>query len=182
MTPTILPLFDWDAVEARSDLDRFFLVRDNLPDQPLISALENLRGKGRDDYPVSAMWNAVVAGVVFQHDSIESLIRELSRNPSLLQACGFDALPKQKKPLAELVRNLITGKLEIHWSEPETPYYGVPNSWNFSRFLSNLIALESQHGLVSGMMISLREQLMTIMPNFGKHVGYDVRRQLSLPD
>ena len=26
-------LFDWDAVEARSDLDRFFLVRDHLPDE-----------------------------------------------------------------------------------------------------------------------------------------------------
>ena len=173
MTPTILPLFDWDAVEARSDLDRFFLVRDNLPDQPLISALENLRGQGRDDYPVSAMWNAVVAGVVFQHDSIESLIRELSRNPSLLQACGFDALPKQKKPLAELVRNLNTGKLEIYWPEPEIAYYGVPNSWNFSRFLNNLIALEAQHSLVSGMMLTLREQLMAIVPDFGEHMGYD---------
>lgn len=49
MIPTILPLFDWDAVDARSDLDRLFLVRDNLPDQPLISALETQRGQGRDD-------------------------------------------------------------------------------------------------------------------------------------
>jgi hypothetical protein len=60
-------LFDWDAVEARSDLERFYLVRDHLPDQ----ALEAGRGKGRDDYPVAAMWNAVVAGVVFQHPSID---------------------------------------------------------------------------------------------------------------
>jgi hypothetical protein len=31
----------------------------------------------------------VLAGIVFQHESIEFLIGELSRNPSLLQACGF---------------------------------------------------------------------------------------------
>jgi hypothetical protein len=34
--------------------------------------------------------NSRVAGVVFQHESIELLQRELSRNPSLLQACGFN--------------------------------------------------------------------------------------------
>ena len=91
------PLFSWDAVEARSDLDRFFLVRDHLPDEPIVQSLKAQRGQGRDDFPVRAMWNAVVAGVVFQHPSIESLIRELSRNPSLLQACGFNPLPVQKK-------------------------------------------------------------------------------------
>ncbi len=26
-------LFDWNTVEARSDLDRFFLVRNHLPDE-----------------------------------------------------------------------------------------------------------------------------------------------------
>jgi len=68
--------------EARSDLERFFLVRDHLPDSDLIAALEAKRGLGRDDYPVIPMWNAIVAGVVFQHESIELLQRELSRNPS----------------------------------------------------------------------------------------------------
>ena len=47
-------LFDWDAVEAHSDVERFYRVRDHLPDQ----ALEVRRGKGRDDYPVGAMWKA----------------------------------------------------------------------------------------------------------------------------
>ncbi|WP_280818864.1 hypothetical protein [Thiorhodococcus minor] len=27
-------LFSWDALEARSDLDRLHLVRDHLPDEP----------------------------------------------------------------------------------------------------------------------------------------------------
>ncbi|WP_295460920.1 transposase [uncultured Thiodictyon sp.] len=78
-----LSLFDWRAVETRSDLDRFYLVRDHLPDARLVQYLEVMRGSGRDDYPVAAMWNAVLAGVVFQHPSIEALIRELGRNPAL---------------------------------------------------------------------------------------------------
>ena len=85
-------LFSWEDVEARSDLDRLNLVRDHLPDEQIIHYLEVMRGNGRDDFPVRAMWNAVIAGVVFQHPSIEALIRELSRNPSLLQACGFEVV------------------------------------------------------------------------------------------
>ena len=71
-------LFSWNDVEARSDLDRFYLVRDNLPDEKIVMGLEDRRGKGRDEFPVRSMWNAMIAGVVFQHESIESLIRELS--------------------------------------------------------------------------------------------------------
>ena len=48
ITPT--SLCSWDAVEARSDLERFFLVRDNLPDEAIIQALEAQRGQGRDDF------------------------------------------------------------------------------------------------------------------------------------
>ena len=59
MTQIAAALFDWDAVEARSDLERFFLVRDHLPDSDLIAALEAKRGLGRDDYPVIPMWNKV---------------------------------------------------------------------------------------------------------------------------
>jgi len=91
-------LFSWDALKARSDLDRFFLVRDHLPDERLVHYLEVMRGNGRDDFAVRAMWNLLVAGVVFQHVSVESLLRELARNPSLLAAFGFDPLPVQRKP------------------------------------------------------------------------------------
>ena len=33
-------LFSWNNVDARSDLDRFYLVRDNLPDENIVRALE----------------------------------------------------------------------------------------------------------------------------------------------
>jgi len=173
MAITQASLFSWDAVEARSDRERFFLVRDHLPDAAIIQALEVQRGQGRDDFPVRAMFNAVLAGIVFQHPSIESLIRELSRNPALLQACGFSALPVQKKPVAELVKDELTGRMKVVWSEPEAPTYGVPSSWNFSRFLASLIQLETEKGSVSAMIVTLREQLMAVLPDFGQHLGYD---------
>jgi hypothetical protein len=166
-------LFSWNDVEARSDLDRFYLVRDTLPDEKIVMELENLRGNGRDDFPVRAMWNAIIGGVVFQHQSIESLIRELSRNPALLEACGFDILPRYKKPVAELKRNEETGQMEIVRSEAEDAYYSVPNSWNFSRFLKNIIELEETRGMITDMIRQLREDLMEELPDFGRHLGYD---------
>jgi hypothetical protein len=36
--------FAWDALEAHSDLDRFCLVRDRLPDPRLVQYLEVMRG------------------------------------------------------------------------------------------------------------------------------------------
>jgi hypothetical protein len=48
-------LFNWAAIEAKSDLERFYLVRDNLPDEQIAIALEKNRGKGRDDFSVRAM-------------------------------------------------------------------------------------------------------------------------------
>jgi hypothetical protein len=77
-------LFDWRQVEELGDLKRLKLVTENLPDEELMRVLEKERGKkGRNDYPVRAMWNALVAGIVFQHSSIESLRRELSRNAQM---------------------------------------------------------------------------------------------------
>lgn len=166
-------LFSWNDVEARSDLDRFYLVRDNLPDEKIVMELEDRRGNGRDEFPVRAMWNAIIAGVVFQHESIESLIRELSRNPALLEACGFDILPRHKKPVAELKRNEETGQMEIVRSEAEDAYYCVPDSWNFSRFLKNVIELEENQGMITGMIRQLCEALMKELPDFGRHLGYD---------
>ncbi|MCY4343057.1 MAG: transposase [Gammaproteobacteria bacterium] len=60
--------------------------------------MEAKRGFGRCEYPVRAMWRALVAGVVFGHVSSASLLRELGRNPTLLAACGFDPLGCQSLP------------------------------------------------------------------------------------
>ena len=82
-------LFGWEEIEGLGDLDRLRLVRDYMPDEKLMLELELERGRGRDDYPVRAMWNSVLAGIVFQHPSVASLRRELNRNGQLRDMCGF---------------------------------------------------------------------------------------------
>lgn len=82
-------LFSWRDVQPLGDLERLHLVLDVLPDDPLMQVLETGRGRGRNDYPVRAMWNSIVAGIVFQHGSVESLRRELARNGQLRELCGF---------------------------------------------------------------------------------------------
>ncbi len=86
---TQMPMFSWDGIENLGDLERLRLLIEHLPDEPLLRILQEERGLGRDDYPVQAMWNAVLAGVVFQHASASSLVRELSRNAQLRYLCGF---------------------------------------------------------------------------------------------
>lgn len=83
-------LFGWQEIDELGDLERLVLVLDHLPDEELMRKLEQERGKGRDDYPVRAVWNSILAGIVFQHPSIESLRRELLRNAQLREICGFD--------------------------------------------------------------------------------------------
>ena len=85
-------MFSWKDIEADSDLNRLHLVLSVLPDEDFVCLLEQLRGRGRDDYPIRATWNAMLAGIVFQHPSAASLLRELRRNAELRDVCGFDPL------------------------------------------------------------------------------------------
>jgi hypothetical protein len=78
-------LFGWKEIEELGDLERLDMVLKNMPDEELMKELEKQRGKGRDDYPVRAIWNSILAGVVYEHKSIASLRRELKRNGQLRQ-------------------------------------------------------------------------------------------------
>ena len=91
-------LFSWDNVEALPDLHRLELVFRYLPDQDIIAALQQMRGHGRMISPLPPC-GGHLASVVFQHESIESLLRELRRNPALLTLCEFDPVPLQSPPL-----------------------------------------------------------------------------------
>ena len=118
-------LFGWKEIEELGDLERLHLVLSNLPDEELMGVLESHRGCGRNDFPIRPMWNSLVAGVVFTHNSVASLRRELRRNGQLRDVCGFEAL----KGIC-----------------------GVPSSWNYSRFLKLLMAHEE---LIEGMFDEL---------------------------
>jgi len=136
-------VFSWKEVEASSDLDRLRLVLEALPDEDLVSLLEHKRGKGRDDFPIRACFNAVVAGIVFQHPSAESLLRELRRNGELRALCGF----------------AIFGGAEA-----------VPSSWAMSRFFTTLI---DNRVHIDEMFQQLVGRLCVLLPDFGEHLAFD---------
>lgn len=138
------PLFGWQEIEPIGDLGRLHLVLSNLPDEELVATLEAERGlRGRDDYPVRAMWNATVAGVVFQHPTVAALLRELARNGQLRQECGF-------------------------WSNRATAL--VPPPWAFSRFLSSLMR---HVDLLEAMFDRLVDEIAEILPDYGEHLAID---------
>ena len=107
-------LFSWENdIENLGDLIRLQRVLQYLPDEALMQKLEQERGKGRDRYPVRAMWNALIAMIVFGHTSYASLLRELSRNVQLRFLCGFDQGPV---PGSDNMSQFVA-KLQAHETE-----------------------------------------------------------------
>jgi len=92
-------LFSWKEIEASTDLDWLDLVLSVIPDESLMQTLKRARGKGRNDYPIRAMWNALLAGVVFLYPSAAALVRELRRNRELAADRAFMGFEKDRKML-----------------------------------------------------------------------------------
>jgi hypothetical protein len=136
-------LFKWQDVEAKSDLERLRLVLEHLPDEALMKKLEAHRDKGRDDYPIRPVWNSVLAGIVYQHKSVESLRRELLRNGELRESCGFD---------------------------PHKGSDAVPPSYGYTRFLKLLITFKSE---IDALFDTLVDTLKELLPELGFSVAVD---------
>ena len=137
-------LFSWEDVENLGELRRLQLVLKTMPDEALMRALEGERANGRDDYPVRAVWNSILAGIVFQHPSIESLRRELLRNDRLRWMCGFDPVKTAKD--------------------------AAPAPWVYTRFLKKLISHQDQ---IDQMFDALVEALREQLEGFGKRLACD---------
>ena len=100
-------LFAWKDMQPLGDLERLQCVLEAMPDESLMQTLETDRGRGRNEYPVRAMWNALLAGVVFQHPSVETLRRELARNGQLRELCGFTGKTPSTWAFSRFFRRLI---------------------------------------------------------------------------
>lgn len=116
-------LFSWEEIEGLGDLSLLKLLLDNLPDEDLMLTLDAARGNGCDDYPIRAMWNSLLAGIVFQHPSIESLRRELSRNAQLRWLCGFDPVRGDKQVPLPCVYTRFLNSLLRHADEVEKLFF-----------------------------------------------------------
>ena len=136
-------LFSWREIESKGDLERLELVLQNLDDEKIVSLLEKERKNGRNEYPVRAVWNTFIAGLVFQHPSIESLIRELKRNAQLREICGLNPLLGEK---------------------------AVPPSYVYTRFMKKLT---SHPELVDKLFNSLVKKAKNLLPDFGKNLAGD---------
>lgn len=137
-------LFCWKDIENLGDLKRLVLVLKTIPDEGLMQALERDRGRGRDDYPIRAVWNSLLAGVVCQHASVEELRRELLRNAQLREVCGFDVLVKAEA--------------------------AVPPSWVYTRFFRLLF---KHADVIDAMFDELVESLHRELDGFGRCLAGD---------
>jgi len=136
-------LFTWEEIDSSSDLDRLRMVLAAVVDEDLVLALESRRGKGRDDYPVRATWNSILAGVIYQHPSVASLRRELLRNGELRHVCGFDPRPGGN---------------------------AVPSANAYTNFLNKLLDHEE---LIESMFFALVERLQEFLGDLGTHTAID---------
>src|ERR1700749_1072742 len=98
------PLFAWDCLEDNPSLQTIKDLLAALPDGKLLRSLRAARGKGRNEYPVTALWGVVVLRVALRHTTTEAALGELRRNAGLRCLIGIEAEDR------------------------------VPNPWNMSRF------------------------------------------------
>lgn len=141
---TQLNMFDDSEL---GDLEKLLLVVSNLPDKELLKALNARRAKGGAGYSNESLWIAFIAKFVFQHPTIESLIRELRRNSQFRKICGF-------KP----------------WEDANGVKHIVPGSSTFSRFISRLMEHED---LLKGIFEQLVNTMKELLPDFGETCAID---------
>jgi hypothetical protein len=106
--PSTAPLFAWGYMEDSPSLHTVGELLGTIPDGPLLQALREHRGRGRNEYPVETLWGVVLLAIMLRHTSIEACLAELRRNAGLRLPIGIR-------------------------TEAE-----VPKAWNVSRFLRTL--------------------------------------------
>jgi hypothetical protein len=136
-------LFSYKNFGFFSDLERLEFLLKHLPDEKLMRTLEKHRGNGRNDYPVRAMWNSLLAGLVYKHSSITSLREELMRNASLLEVCGFEVFKGVD---------------------------AVPSADAYTNFFANLIKFQDEVGKIFYELVKLVSENLD---GFGKNLAID---------
>jgi hypothetical protein len=92
------PLFAWSEMEDSPSLVTIRSVLSSLPDEELLEGLQQARGQGRNDYPVSVLWGTVVLSVLCRHLWLNDCLAELQRNPSLCRIIGIRRVADIPKP------------------------------------------------------------------------------------
>lgn len=144
---TQISVFDYNKIEILGDLERCKLLIDNVPDEKIVNKLIEIRGKGRNDYPVIPVWNAILIMPLLECSTVEQLRRELSRNRDLRKLCGFNDY------------DYYFGKNKL-----------VPPPKAFTNMQKNLQNIEP---MLKECFNELREFMYENLKDFGKDVGED---------
>ena len=167
-------MFSWDDVDRLGDLERLRLALEALPDEALLTALEKRRGRGRDDYPVRAMWRAVVAMIVPAASLARGAGAGAAAQPGAARSVRVGSIRSAGRGGRGCRRETgPDGRANVVVFEPARFRDGVPSAYNFTRFLATVAELEAEEGLMAAMLAPLRGDLMALLPDFGRHLGYD---------
>ena len=142
-----ISIFDYSEIEILGDLERCKLLIENVPDKKIVDKLLEIRGKGRNNYPVIPVWNSILIMPLLECSTVEQLRRELSRNRDLRKICGFDDY------------NHIFGKNKL-----------VPPPKSYTNMFKNLKKIEP---LLKECFYELRNFMYDNLKDFGKDVGED---------
>ena len=148
-----ITVFDYSEIEILGDLERCKLLIDNVPDEKIIEALTEIRGKGRNEYPIIPVWNSLLIMPVLECSTIEQLRRELSRNRDLRKLCGFNDF------------DYYFGKNKL-----------VPPPKAYTNMIKNIKKIEP---LLKEAFYKLRDFMYENLNGFGKDVGEDGKIFLS---
>lgn len=150
---TQISVFDYNEIEILGDLERCKLLIDNVPDEKIVNKLIEMRGKGRNEYPIIALWNSLLIMPVIECSTVEQLRRELSRNRDLRKLCGFNDY------------DYYLGKCKL-----------VPPSKSYTNLIKNLKKIES---MLKECFCELREFMYENLKDFGTNTGEDGKIFLS---
>lgn len=145
--------FDYEEIEILGDLERCKLLIDNVPDREIVYKLMQIRGKGRNEYPIIPVWNSILIMPLIECSTVEQLRRELSRNSDLRKLCGFEDA------------NYYYGKCKL-----------VPPAKAYSNMFKNLKNIEP---LLKECFYKLRKFMYDNLKNFGKDTAEDGKIFLS---
>ena len=150
---TQISVFDYSEIEILGDLERCKLLIENVPDEKIVNKLIEIRGKGRNEYPIIPLWNSLLIMPLIECSTIEQLRRELSRNRDLRKLCGFN-------------------DYDYHFGKCKL----VPPSKSYTNLIKHLKIIEP---MLKECFYELREFMYENLKDFGTNVGEDGKIFLS---
>lgn len=150
---TQISVFDYTEIEILGDLERCKLLIENVPDEKIINKLTEIRGKGRNEYPIIPLWNSILIMPLIECSTIEQLRRELSRNRDLRKLCGFN-------------------DYDYHFGKCKL----IPPSKAYSNLIKHLKEIEP---MLKDCFYELREFMYENLKDFGTNTGEDGKIFLS---